>query len=434
MLEWSTITGWLPAVLTLIGLLALLGMIVLPPRPAWWKRALLLVAITGLGVLALNLVVTKLWQPFPDTLPASVLVWAWLGLSGIVLALALILPSWRRWTTILTAVIGAVALVTIAGVQINRCYGQYPTLGTALGLTRPHITDLPETNPDSGAVSAPPGGFLADVWQPATALSTRGTVSQVNFSADESGFRARPGFVYLPPAYYAQPRPLLPVLVLLSGQPGSPDHWLISGQLTKVMDAYAQVHQGLAPVVVLADHLGSNFANPMCVDSPHGNVETYLARDVPNWIRDHLQTAPDRGQWAIAGLSNGGTCSLQLATRAPEVYGRFLDISGEYEPLDGSKTQTVNKYFGGDMAAYEAASPVEIMKKRQFTQTAGRIVVGTGDGTYYPQLQQVLNACQAAGMSMSWLELPGGHSWQVWAPALAQSLDWLSANTSLARS
>lgn len=434
MVDLSLVTGWLPAVLTGIGFLVLLGLVLLPPRPSWWKRAVLLTTGTGLLVIGLNLFVTKVWKPFPDTLPTSVLVWAWLGLSGLAVAIALIVPRWRRWWTIVSALAGIIALLGIAGVQINRFYGQYPTLGAASGLTRPKLTELESLGAAADVVAAPEGGFLSEIWQPTGPLSEKGVVVQVRIPADGSGFRARPSYVYLPPAYLATtPRPLLPVLVLLAGQPGNADSWLISGQLTRMMDRYALAHKGLSPIVVMVDNLGANFTNPLCIDSKHGKVETYLTQDVPGWIRGNLQTAADWDMWAIAGLSSGGTCALQMAVRAPQLYGRFIDISGEYEPLDESKQQTVKKFFDGDEAAYAAISPVEIMKQRKFPDTAGRIVVGKGDRTYYPQLKQVLAACEAAGMTMTWLELPGGHTWQVWAPGLEQSLDWLAAQTRLVR-
>ncbi len=135
-----------------------------------------------------------------------------------------------------------------------------------------------------------------------------------------SGFAARDAVVYLPPAYFANPRPLLPVLVMLAGQPGSPEDWLNGGKLAMTMDAFAREHHGLAPVVVVPDGTGSQLANPLCLDSQLGKVASYLAVDVPTWIKTHLQVDPDPRSWAVGGLSYGGTCSLQLATNHPEVY------------------------------------------------------------------------------------------------------------------
>jgi hypothetical protein len=55
--------------------------------------------------------------------------------------------------------------------------------------------------------------------------------------------------LYLPPAYLGSVRARLPVLVLIPGQPGGPEDWLLAGRLAAVMDAFAAAHDGLAPVV-----------------------------------------------------------------------------------------------------------------------------------------------------------------------------------------
>lgn len=426
------VTGWLPAVLTIFGGGILLALIVWPAQLAWWRRAAALVAAAGLVVIAANLFITKVWRPFPDSLPPIVLVWAWLGVSGLVLGVA---QLFRHWKTGLAALLaGVLVFITIAGTQINRFYGQYPTVGTALGITRPELTDLSLVDRASNLVTVPDNGYLAEVWDPAEPVPSKGIIARVRIDPNASGFRARPAYVYLPPAYSKKnPRPLLPILVLLAGQPGNADAWLVSGQLAKMMDSYAGSHKGLAPIVVMPDNIGSNFANPLCADTKYGNAESYLAVDVPAWIKANLQAAEGPVHWAIAGLSNGGTCSLQMATRHPELYGRFIDISGEYEPLDDAKDETVRKYFNGDNEAYSRISPVEIMKQHRFPQTAGRIVVGQGDHTYNGQLKRVLEMCVAAGMDMTFLELPGGHTWQVWAPGLRDSLGWLAAKTGLVR-
>jgi len=153
----------------------------------------------------------------------------------------------------------------------------------------------------------------------------------------------------------------------------------------------------------MADNLGANFANPLCVDSPHGNAESYLAHDVPAWVR------------------------------APRTYGRFLTISGEHEPLKGSKLETIQHYLHGDAAAHAVVNPVDVMARPRYPDTSGRIVAGLADRVYYPQLRKLLAACEGAGMEMSWLELPGGHGWQVWSPGLGHSPDWLAAQSHLVR-
>ena len=108
-------------------------------------------------------------------------------------------------------------------------------------------------------------------------LQGRGKVTSAPIPAPASGFTARIGKIYLPPAYFADPRPRLPVLVLLAGQPGTPQDWLSAGKLARIMDRFAADHHGLAPVVVVADDTGSRFGNPLCLDSRRGEADTYLA-------------------------------------------------------------------------------------------------------------------------------------------------------------
>ncbi|MCC3773183.1 esterase family protein, partial [Streptomyces sp. UNOC14_S4] len=227
------------------------------------------------------------------------------------------------------------------------------------------------------------------------------------------------------------PRPLLPVLVLMAGQPGSPDDWINSGRLVDMMNAFAAEHRGLAPVVVVVDPLGSQFANTLCVNSRLGNVQTYLATDVPDWIRGHLQTATARTSWIISGISFGGTCSLQLGVNAPQVYGVINDISGQDAPTLGNPKKTVDKAFGGDAAAFAAVNPLDVLARQRFPDTSAAFVAGSDDSTYRPQQRTVYEAAVKAGMRAEWVLLPGGHSWQVWRPGLERQLPWLARRTGL---
>ncbi|MEE2034560.1 alpha/beta hydrolase, partial [Rhodococcus chondri] len=227
-------------------------------------------------------------------------------------------------------------------------------------------------------------------------------------------------------AYVASPRPDLPVLVLLAGQPGSTDDWLVGGKLTDIMDAYAAGHRGLAPIVVLADGTGGQFANPLCVDSHLGNAATYLTVDVPEWVRTHLQVDPDPRAWAVGGLSYGGTCALQLATTRPDVYPTFLDLSGQAEPTLGDRNSTIREVFGGDAEAFARNNPTDLLARNHYPGSAGAFVVGLDDTAFRSGLEQLTAAAQAAGMDVHLTELPGTHSFAVWSAGLEKELPWLS--------
>jgi S-formylglutathione hydrolase FrmB len=427
-LNWSLLDGALPAILLAAGFLALAVLAVggtLPGR--WWRIWLpvIVVLAAGLAVLA-GWLINDVWHPFADLLPVSVMAWAGVALAGIALAAAR-QPLLHTWPRRIGAIVAGIVVLAAAGNEINQVYQQYPTLRVALG---PWLDKKPAFHADNQGIkliTAPKGKTLASVWHPPANMPKTGQVYTIDIPGKVSKFQARGGYLYLPPAYLSDPRPELPVLVLLAGQPGAPRQWVDSGGIQQMIDAFAAQHQGLAPVVVMPDDLGSDFANPLCLDSKLGNVQTYLTTDVPDWITANLAVRPPGAGWAIAGFSHGGTCSIQLTTQAPKVYPVFIDISGQEEPTLGSREKTVQKAFGGDAAAFAKVNPKDVMAHTKFPENKGIFVGGADDHTYTPQQRALYEEARAAGMDVTLEILPGGHSWQVWKAGLQNNVSWLAA-------
>ncbi|MFE9428081.1 alpha/beta hydrolase [Kitasatospora sp. NPDC006697] len=427
-LDWSLTSGALAWILLVLGCGALLGLAV-SASDHWWSRrfptaVVLAAALTALLVL----VVEDWWRPFPDPLPREVEVWTGIALLGPLLAVFRM--SALRWRGRFAAAGAALLVLAMGANQVNRYYQQYPTVRVLLAPWLEHTPKL-AAGQAAHTVAAPAGRPLESVWRPPAGLPAKGTVSTAAIPGTKSGYSGRDAYVYLPPAYQADPRPLLPVLVLLAGQPGSPSDWVNSGDLAATMDAFAAKHHGLAPIVVSADPTGSTFGNTLCMDSRITKAQTYLAEDVPDWIHAHLQTATGRTATMIGGISYGGTCAVQLAVNAPQVYGAFLDVSGQDEPTLGSHQETVDKAFGGDEAAFDAVDPLHVMARQRFPHTSASFVYGAGDGTYGPQTKKVHEAAAAAGMATVIGSVPGGHDWGVFKAALAGQVDWIGKTTGL---
>ncbi|MFC4941984.1 alpha/beta hydrolase [Pseudonocardia sp. GCM10023141] len=432
MLDWSLLAGPLPLALLALGVAA--GVLLLWPRGRprrWWALAVPIAVVAGLvGTAGTGLV---LFEVLHERIPLTVLAWIMAPLVAVGLAVAACLARARWWPVSLAAV-----LVLLAGASgVNVYYEQFPTVRTALGLSPAGQAAFADVAPQAEKViRGRAGAPLETLWTPPADMPAAGSVSEVQIPSPASGFPARSGWVYLPPAYLTGVRAELPVLVLLSGQPGNPGDWLTGGQLTARMDRYAAAHKGLAPVVVIPDDLGAEFANPLCLDSRLGKAATYLTVDVPAWIRKNLQVDPDPADWAIAGLSHGGTCALQMAVTAPQVYPTFVDIAGQLEPMLGSRADTVAAAFGTGpeaAAAFRAVNPIDVLKTRRLPQSAGVLVAGAADGEYLPQAKTVLTALQGAGVSATLTVLPGVHTWAVWGPGLESALPWLGTRLNLTR-
>jgi enterochelin esterase-like enzyme len=426
----SILTGPVHAALVAAAAAGLLGLLLLRRDRAWWTRRLPAALLLTAVLVALGWAVLGITRPWPDGLPAAVVAWVAAGL----LALALLALGWRgrRWWVRVLAVVAAALTVLGAADGVDAVYGAFPTVATALQLPPDDTVAAPAALAPARASTAPVAGRpLAEVWRPGGTVPATGAVTEVAIPPTRSGFAARDAWLYLPPAYFAADRPLLPVLVMIGGQPGGPRDWLDGGRLAQVMDAWAAAHEGLAPVVVMPDATGREVRNPLCLDSALGEVDTYLSQDVVDWVSSTLQVDPDHAHWAVGGFSYGGTCALQLAAAHPDVFPTFFDASGQRGPTLGSRQRTAAAAFHGSEAALTAVEPLTELAARRYPGSAGYLVVGDRDRQYGPQQAEVAAAARAAGMAVTAVEIPGRHEWRVWGPGFQQALPWLAARTGL---
>jgi S-formylglutathione hydrolase FrmB len=424
-LDASLLTGPLPVVLGVGGVLG--GALLLGIRGrSWWQRAVPgVLAAVAVAVALLVAVATWVWSPFPDALPAA--VWLCVGTGLAALGLGAVRLARGRGRGV--ALAGTLLVLLAAAAGVNAHYGEFPTVRTALGLPYTDEVEFADTPRHAARVVTRTADVpLERTWTPPRDMPATGRVAQVTIPATVSGFAARPAWIYLPPAYLGGVRARLPVLVLVGGQPGAPSDWLDGGDLAGRMDAFAALHHGLAPIVVMPDALGDPLANPLCMDSRLGNAATYLSVDVPTWVDDHLEADPTR---AVGGFSYGGTCALQMGLNAPGVYPTFVDISGQAEPTLGTRERTVAAAFGGDEAAFRAVNPLDLLATRTFPNTQAYLVAGSEDGEYRPQAETVYAALRRAHVPATLTLLPGGHTWQVWGPGLSAALPWLGTRLGL---
>ena len=427
-LDWQLLTGPVPVVLRVGAAVA--GMwLLLRLRAAVgsaWVKVLrytvtltMAVALTG----ASAYLARDVWLLFPDRLPFVVHLWVGMAYFAALLAASVVMAC-RRWRTGGTAFIAASLVWMACANQVNGVYAAYPTPRDALGLAPNDDIALPPKQAHS--LPQPATGTLESHWRLPRDLVTSGKLTSAMIPGSRSGFAARAAKIYLPPAYFAQPPPRLPVLVLLSGQPGMPQDWLSAGKLVRTMDRFVKAHHGLAPVVVVPDATGSQFADPLCLNSARGNVDAYLAVDVPAWVGAHLSVDTRPNAWAVAGASYGGTCALQLATNHPGTYPTFIDISGSAEPTLGDRRRTVAEAFAGDEAAFRRVNPLDLLRAQSYPFSAGAIVIGAADDATKSDARRVFEATKSAGMNCHYTELPGSHDWRVFSVALEAELPWLA--------
>jgi enterochelin esterase-like enzyme len=339
---------------------------------------------------------------------------------------------WRtRWWTKVTAALTIFAVVAAGLLGINADIGEYHSLRAVFSSQVRPIALPPKPSVSSPSPDIRP---LRQSWTPPPDMPASGQLGAVTIPGVVSKFLARQAVLYLPPAALVADAPPLPVVIVLSGQPGQPMNDFESANLHPMLEAFQKAHNGLAPIVIAPDQLGAPFVNPMCVDSPLGNSATYLTVDVPAWIRSHLHVRADAASWAIGGFSQGGTCAIQLGAAHPDIFGAILDVSGELVPRNGTEQHTIQVGFGGNAAAYERAKPVNILAAHApYTDMTAIFGVGETDVRYTAWEREVAAAAQSAGMTTSFIVAPGtGHDWHTATYALGAGMRMLCVKFGLA--
>jgi enterochelin esterase-like enzyme len=355
-------------------------------------------AAVGVAVL---LVAERILHAFGGPLGWPVRIWAIAFFAGLGLCAANLRAS-GTWRKVLAAA-AALSFAATAALGINAYFGLNATLASFLGVSLAPRIDLGPVAPHAAAPPKP----LWETWRAPEGMPAEGSTAQIIIPPEISGFPSRPAGLYLPPAAQVPNPPALPLVVLMMGQPGLPDPQYAAA----VLNDYAAHHDGLAPIVIVADQLGDPLVDNLCLDSPlYGRPETFVNRDVVDWARSHLNIIDNPKYWTIAGYSHGGQCAISFAAKYPSVWGNVLDISGEEYPGAEDPETHLRDMFGGNQAAYDAQKPVNIMKQQRYPNTQAIFTASTDDPVYLEAARHVSAAAAAAGMAVTYYEVPdGGH-------------------------
>ncbi len=133
--------------------------------------------------------------------------------------------------------------------------------------------------------------------------------------------------VLLPRGYASSPHRRYPVLYLLHGTIGGAADWTTQGHAE-------QITAGRPLIVVMPDIALNHAGGGWCTDWFNGGAggrprwETFHIDQLIPWIDRNLRSVANRDGRAIAGLSQGGFCSMSYAARHPDLFGVALSFSG----------------------------------------------------------------------------------------------------------
>jgi dienelactone hydrolase len=423
-LSTPVLNGPLPVVLYFAACALAAYLLVREPRRGRLVASSIGILVGGLAAVGI-FVVSNVTRAFGEQLQIEILWWAAAGFAATGLAVA---NLWRsRWWRKSLAALGIVVFLTASAVGINAFYGLDTTVGEMLGVPAPgKMIAIPKPKAEPTAAPWVPGqGSLYLAWRAPRNMPALGRQGYVSIPATESGFVARPAGLYLPPAALVRDPPALPLVILMMGFPGEP----APGGVALVADRYQRMHEGLAPIVVVADQIGTH-GDPMCADSTwFGKAQTYITKDVLNWARQNLHIIQDPKYWALMGYSNGGVCAIKYGALMPSTFMNIVDISGE--PFPGSEDQTaaLQRIFNGNKAAFEAGKPANIMRNAKAGCYAGVNAVftyGAADPGFAADQMAMSDVARSVGMSVTVTKIAGaGHVGPAFSGGVAAGLDVL---------
>jgi enterochelin esterase-like enzyme len=263
------------------------------------------------------------------------------------------------------------------------------------------------------------------------------------FQTSVTGARShltRDVYIYLPPQYFQKRylRTKFPVIELLHGSPGNPQAWVdVMGVIPTFLNLL-EAHPADAAVLVMPDTDGGMQYALQCLNNPGGIQDmTFVAQDVPDAIaRIARVQAPGRA-WGLAGYSEGGYCTANIALQHPENWGAAGVMSGYFYPTpsqvpEGNKpggTPHLVNVFAGHPALQLINTPRKYILDVPLNDQlpAFWLAAGAKDKSDVVAAQNFKQLLQTRVASVPFVIIPGGgHQGSVWRAALIPMLSWMT--------
>ncbi|SDU80118.1 S-formylglutathione hydrolase FrmB [Arcanobacterium phocae] len=369
----------------------------------------LVALVAGLVIASASWFYFIVWPaPFPGLVPWEIFIALFAAVTALI---GMFTVHGRRFLLAIITVFASANTYLVA----NLTYEEYASIGSFF--------------PRNITVEMSYNDFLSRTKPPQNRFRDVGALVTIPLKGTDSGLNARDAWAYIPPAYWTHPELDLPVVVLLHGNPGSPQRWFAVGDAAIPADHYQRDHDGISPILVSVDATGSWSGDPACVDGPEIKMQTYLGHDVPQLIKERLRVDPDQSHWTLAGLSYGGTCSLQVVTNAPTSYGAFINLSGYEEPMLTTHEETVNTLFHGDEDAFQKINPKDIFERAiadndsRFSGITAVFLSGDADVRARTAQRLLSGLAKKAGMDVDSRIIPGNHGYGTWRRGFQQTFE-----------
>jgi S-formylglutathione hydrolase FrmB len=167
----------------------------------------------------------------------------------------------------------------------------------------------------------------------------------------------RPLWIYVPPAYDAEPDRRFPTIYLIQGMTGQLDMWhnrsAFRPNVPERIDALF-AKEDCPPALVVAVDAWTRYGGSQFIDSPGtGRYCEYLCDEVVSFVDSRYRTLAEAANRGLTGKSSGGYGAMVVPMLRPDVFGGLATHAGDalfelcYLPEFGEVARTLRDEYEG---------------------------------------------------------------------------------------
>ncbi|MCX6631017.1 MAG: alpha/beta hydrolase-fold protein [Candidatus Solibacter sp.] len=228
--------------------------------------------------------------------------------------------------------------------------------------------------------------------------------------------------IYTPPGYEVGQQKY-PVFYLLHGASDSDDSWTSVGRAGFILDNLIAAGKAKPMIVVMtAGHQPAIAAGappaPAAADQPPPFTREFVT-DVMPYVEKHYRTIADRSHRAIAGLSMGGSQTLDIAFRNLKDFA-YIGVFSSGASLGGGRGPTAGAAPQPPRPDWEAVHKTDL-DNAALKKGTKRVWLSTGlDDGLIANSRTTTELLKKHGFNAVFKESPGGHTWLNWRNYLSE--------------
>lgn len=215
--------------------------------------------------------------------------------------------------------------------------------------------------------------------------------------------------VVIKPENYSAQGANLPVVYLLHGAGGNQKDWIKNDpELKEYVDRYNFI-------IVCPDGGKTSWYYDSPVDSSM-KYETYVAKELVDYIDHTYSTVKNKSGRAITGLSMGGHGALYLSFRHQDVFGAAGSMSGGVDIRPFPNNWDISKRLGTYAQNPENWDKNTVINLLDLVKVSSlKIIFDCGVDDFFHDVNRNLHEKMlAAKIPHDYIERPGRHTWEYW--------------------